>query len=56
MIALLNLHRVTKLSFTGGQAWEGDAKLTHADISKIVGELNWRPLVKLRDGIKNLLS
>ena len=56
MIALLNLRGVTKLSFTGGQAWEGDAKLTHADISKIVGELNWRPLVKLRDGIKNLLS
>ncbi len=56
MIASLNMRGVTKLSFTGGQAWEGDAKLTHADISKIVAELNWRPLVKLRDGIKNLLS
>lgn len=56
MVALLNLRGVTKFSFTGGQAWEGDAKLTHADISKIVGDLNWRPLVKLRDGIKNLLS
>ncbi len=56
IIALLNLRGVTKLSFAGGQAWEGDAKLTHADISKIVGELDWRPLVGLRDGIKNLLS
>jgi len=56
IIALLNLRGVTKLSFTGGQAWQGDAKLTHADISKIVGELHWRPLVRLRDGIKNLLG
>ena len=56
MISSLNLGEVTKLSFTGGKAWEGDAKLVHADISKIVAELNWRPLVELRDGIKNLLS
>jgi UDP-glucose 4-epimerase len=56
MIDLLDLREITKLSFTGGQAWEGDAKLTHADISKIVGELGWRPLAKLRDVIKNLIS
>jgi UDP-glucose 4-epimerase len=56
IIALSNLHGVTRLSFTGGQAWAGDAKLTHADISKLAGTLSWRPLVKLRDGIENLLS
>ena len=56
IIALLNLRGVTKLSFTGGQAWEGDAKLTHADISKMVETLSWRPLVKLRAGIEKLLS
>lgn len=56
IISSLNLGEVTKLSYTGGKAWEGDAKLTHADICKIVGELNWRPLIELRDGIKNLLS
>ncbi|MBE0512483.1 GDP-mannose 4,6-dehydratase [Candidatus Bathyarchaeota archaeon] len=56
IIALLNLRGVTKLFFTGGQAWAGDAKLTHADISKIIGDLNWRPLLKLKDGIENLLS
>lgn len=56
IIALLNLQGVTKLSFTGGQAWEGDAKLTHADISKMVGALSWRPLVTLRDGLEKLLS
>ncbi len=56
IISSLNLGEVTRLSFTGGKAWEGDAKLVHADISKIVAELNWRPLVELKDGIKNLLS
>lgn len=55
IIALLNLREVTKLSFTGGQAWEGDAKLTHADIRKLVGTLSWRPLVTLRDGLEELL-
>lgn len=56
IISSLNLAGTTRLTFTGGKAWEGDAKLAHADISKIVAELNWRPLVKLKDGIKNLLS
>jgi UDP-glucose 4-epimerase len=56
IIALLNLREVTKLSFAGGQAWEGDAKLTHADIRKLVGTLSWRPLVTLRDGLEKLLS
>ena len=56
MIDLLNLSGVTKLSLGGGQAWEGDAILTHADISKIIGDLNWRPLVKLRDGLKSVID
>jgi UDP-glucose 4-epimerase len=56
IISSLNLRATTRLTFTGGKAWEGDAKSAHADISKIVAELNWRPLVELKDGIKNLLS
>lgn len=56
IVALLNLRGVTKLYFKGGQAWEGDVKLTQADVSKIAGDLNWRPLVKLKDGIETLLS
>jgi UDP-glucose 4-epimerase len=56
MLDLLYLRETTKLSFTGGQAWDGDAKLAHADISKIVETLDWRPRVRLKDGIERLLS
>lgn len=56
ILDLLGLRRTTKLAFKGGQAWEGDAKVTHADISRIIRDLNWRPLVELKDGLRSVIS
>ena len=55
ILDLLGLQGITKLTFKGGQAWEGDAKLTHADISRIVRDLNWQPLVKLDEGLRSMI-
>ncbi len=54
ILDLLGLGGV-KLTFKGGQAWEGDARVTHADISKVVKDLNWLPLVELSDGLKRVI-
>jgi len=53
IIALLGLEGV-EISFTGGQAWEGDMDITQADISKAMRDLHWRPLMELEEGLKSL--
>lgn len=55
IIGLLGLKGV-KISFTGGQAWEGDMDITQADISKAMRELHWQPLIGLEEGLKSLIS
>jgi len=55
IIDLLGLKGV-KISFTGGQAWEGDMDITQADISKAMRDLHWRPLIELEEGLKSLIS
>ena len=56
ILDMLSLRGVTKLTFRGGLAWEGDARLTHADISRVVKDLNWQPRVELRTGLKSILN
>ncbi len=55
IINLLELEGV-EISFTGGQAWEGDMDITQADISKAMRDLHWRPLIELEEGLKSLTS
>jgi UDP-glucose 4-epimerase len=55
MIELLGLKGVTRVSCTGGEAWEGDLKMNYADISKAQKDLNWQPKVQLTDGLTTLI-
>jgi UDP-glucose 4-epimerase len=55
IIGLLGLKKV-KISFMGGQAWEGDMDITQADISKAMRDLNWQPLIELEEGLKSLIN
>ena len=55
IIEILELKDV-EVSFTGGQAWEGDMDITLADNSKAVNKLEWRPQVSLKQGLKKLIS
>lgn len=55
IIEILELKDV-EVSFTGGQAWEGDMDITLADNSKAVNMLQWRPQVSLKEGLKKLIS
>ena len=55
IIEILELKDV-EVSFTGGQAWEGDMDITLADNSKAVNKLQWRPQVSLKQGLKKLIS
>jgi UDP-glucose 4-epimerase len=56
MIELLGLKGVTRVSCTGGEAWEGDLKMNYADISKTQKDLNWQPEVQLIDGLRTLIK
>jgi UDP-glucose 4-epimerase len=55
MIGLLGLKGITKVSCAGGEAWEGDMKINHANISKAKKDLNWQPRVKLIDGLRMMI-
>ncbi|MCW4015399.1 MAG: SDR family NAD(P)-dependent oxidoreductase [Candidatus Bathyarchaeota archaeon] len=55
IIEILGLENV-KISFTGGQAWEGDMDITLADNRKAVNTLQWKPQVSLKEGLKKLIS
>ena len=55
MIETMGLENV-EVSFTGGQAWEGDMDITLADNSKAAAKLQWRPQVSLKEGLKKLIS
>jgi UDP-glucose 4-epimerase len=55
MIELLGLKGVTRISCTGGEAWEGDLKMNYAAISKAQKDLNWQPKVQLIDGLRTLI-
>jgi UDP-glucose 4-epimerase len=55
IIGLMGL-KEAKISFTGGQAWEGDMDITQADISKAMRDLNWQPLIELEEGLKSLIN
>jgi UDP-glucose 4-epimerase len=55
LIEILGLKNV-KISFKGGQAWEGDMDITLADNRKAVNKLQWRPQVGLKEGLKKLIS
>ena len=55
MIELLGLKGITRISCTGGEAWEGDLKMNYADISKAQKDLNWQPKVQLIDGLRTLI-
>jgi UDP-glucose 4-epimerase len=56
MIELFGLKGVTRVSCTGGEAWEGDLKMNYADISKTQKDLNWQPEVQLIDGLRTLIK
>jgi len=56
MIELLGLKSITRISCTGGEAWEGDLKMNYADISKAQKDLNWQPKVQLIDGLRTLIG
>jgi len=56
MIKLLGLKGTTRISCTGGEAWEGDLKMNCADISKAQKDLNWQPKVQLMDGLRTLIK
>jgi len=55
MIKLLGLKGITRVSCTGGEAWEGDLKMNHANISKAKKDLNWQPRVRLIDGLRMMI-
>jgi UDP-glucose 4-epimerase len=55
LIELLGLEGV-EISFTDGLAWEGDMDITHADIRKAVKELQWKPQVRLEEGLNKLIT
>jgi len=55
IIEILGLKDVD-VYFKGGQAWEGDMDITLADNSKAINELQWRPQVSLKEGLKKLIS
>jgi UDP-glucose 4-epimerase len=55
MIEALGLKDV-EVSFTGGQAWEGDMDITLADNRKAAEKLQWKPQVSLKEGLKKLIS
>ena len=55
IIEILELKDVD-VYFKGGQAWEGDMDITLADNSKAINELQWRPQVSLKEGLKKLIS
>ena len=55
MIELLGLKGITRVSCTGGEAWEGDLKMNYSNISRIQKDLNWQPKVPLIDGLKALI-
>jgi len=56
MTKLLGLKGTTRISCTGGEAWEGDLKMNCADISKAQKDLNWQPKVQLMDGLRTLIK
>lgn len=55
IIEILGLKDV-KIYFKGGQAWEGDMDTTLADNSKAINDLQWRPRVSLKEGLKKLIT
>ena len=55
LIEVMELEDV-QISFTGGQAWEGDMDITLADNSKAVNLLEWKPKVTVKEGLKKLIS
>ena len=56
MIGLLGLKGITKVSCIGGEAWEGDMRINHANISKAKKGLNWQPRVQLVDGLRMMIK
>ncbi len=55
MIKLLGL-KDTRVSCTGGEAWEGDMKMNFANISKIKRDLKWKPKVPIVEGLRNFIA
>jgi len=55
LIKVMGLKNV-EVSFTGGQAWEGDMSITLADNSKAKKMLQWSPQVSLEEGLKRLID
>ncbi len=55
LIKVMGLKNV-EVSFTGGQAWEGDMDITLADNSKAKKMLQWSPQVSLEEGLKRLID
>jgi UDP-glucose 4-epimerase len=55
LIKVMGLKNV-EVSFTGGEAWEGDMGITLADNSKAKKLLQWSPQVSLEEGLKRLID
>jgi UDP-glucose 4-epimerase len=56
ILSILKLKNRTKVTTTGGLAWQGDVSKIWFDINKAKKELNWNPKVTLEESIKEVIA